>query len=138
MELANSETGVEDHGNEDVPTTELVSQTKADAAYMVAINWNDDVYAETITIYEEPAVWTNHTVDRIVYVDSPYLVYLCRVVDEKAICEFLSAVDWSSHTSASLLNPTVGQPCLVFVTNFSQTLYIGDMQGWRWVITDAV
>jgi hypothetical protein len=63
MELANSETGVEDHGNEDVPTTELVSQTKADAAYMVAINWNDDVYAETITIYEEPAVWTNHTVD---------------------------------------------------------------------------
>jgi hypothetical protein len=36
---------------------------EADAAYMAAINWNDDVYAETITIYEEPAVWTNHTVD---------------------------------------------------------------------------
>jgi hypothetical protein len=138
VELANSETGVDAHGDEDVPTTELVAQTKADAAHMAEINWNDDDYAETVAIDEEPTVWTNDTVVRIVYVDSPNLMYLCRLVDEKAVCEFLSAVHWSGHTSASLLNPAVGQPCLVWVDNFGQTLYMGGLQGWRRAIIAAV
>jgi hypothetical protein len=136
--LANSKTGLDDLGNEYVPATEPISETKADAAYNAAINWNEDVYAETITSDEEPAVWTDHTLVRVLYVDSPKLMYLCRVVDENDICEILSAVDWAGHTSASLLNSTVGQPCLVFVTNFSQTLYIGGVQGWRRAIIHAV
>ncbi|EFX69458.1 hypothetical protein DAPPUDRAFT_329097 [Daphnia pulex] len=65
-------------------------------------------------------------------------MYLCRVVDENDICEIVSAVDWAGHTSASLLNSTVGQPCLVFVTNFSQTLYIGGVQARRRAIIHAV
>ncbi len=62
VELANSETGVSAHGDEDVPTTELVARTKADAAYMAAINWNDDIYADAVSTDENPAVWPDNEV----------------------------------------------------------------------------
>jgi hypothetical protein len=128
-ELANSETGVAAHVNEDVPTKEQVAQTKADAAYMAAINWNDEVYADTVSTDEEPAVWSDIEVVKIVYIDSPSVLYLCKLSDVHSYNEFLSAVHVSGHTSAPLVNPAVGQPCLVWVSNFGQRLRIGGLEG---------
>ncbi len=54
--LTNSKTGLDDLGNEYVPAAEPISETKADSAYIAAVNWNDDVYAEKITSDEELAV----------------------------------------------------------------------------------
>lgn len=54
--LTNSKTELDNLGNEYVPAAEPISETKADSAYIAAINWNEDVYAETITSDEEPTV----------------------------------------------------------------------------------
>jgi hypothetical protein len=138
VELANSETGVAAHGDEDVPTKEEVAQTKADAAYMAAINWNDEVYADTVATDEKPAVWSDIEVVKIVYMESPSVLYLCKLSDVHAYNEFLSAVNVSGHSSAPLVNPAVGQPCLVWVSNFGQRLRIGGLEGWRRAVIAAV
>jgi hypothetical protein len=47
------------------------------------VNWDDDVYADTITTDEEPSVWVNHTPVRVWYMKSRKSMFLCRVDAEK-------------------------------------------------------